>query len=61
MTHKQEAAFYTNAKEVVPLSARERILMIRLLDKVKKNPAYAEALGIKAVEPKLYSDKGASQ
>lgn len=41
--------------------ARERILIIRLLDKIRKNPAYAEALGIKAVEPKLHIDIGASQ
>ena len=51
----------SQAKEVVPLSARERILIIRLLNKVKKHPEYAEALGIKAVEPKLDLDKGASQ
>lgn len=43
------------------MSARERILIIRLLDKLKRNPEYAEALGIKAVEPKLDLDKGASQ
>ena len=30
--------------------------MIRLLNKVKKHPEYAEALGIKAVEPKLDLD-----
>ena len=41
--------------------ARERILIIRLLDKIRKNPAYAEALEIKAVEPKLHIDIGASR
>jgi len=31
------------------MCARERILTIRLLDKVKRNPAYAAALGIECV------------
>ena len=43
------------------MSARERILIIRLLNKVKTHPEYAEALGIKVVEPKLDLNKGASQ
>jgi len=32
------------------LSARERILMIRLLDKVSKHPMYAKALGVEGVQ-----------
>ena len=30
------------------MSARERILMIRLMEKLEKHPAYAKALGIEA-------------
>ena len=30
------------------LTARERILMIRLMDKLEKHPTYAKALGIEA-------------
>lgn len=32
------------------MSARERILTIRLLEKIRRDPAYAEALGIMAVQ-----------
>lgn len=34
------------------MSVRERILTIRLLQKVLKHPAYAERLGVRAVCPK---------
>ena len=37
------------------LRTRERILTIRLLEKVKEHPAYAKALGIEAVKEKLLS------
>ena len=30
------------------LSAKERILMIRLMDKLEKHPAYAKTLGVEA-------------
>ena len=30
------------------LTARERILMIRLMEKLEKHPTYAKALGIEA-------------
>lgn len=30
------------------LSTRERILMIRLMEKLQKHPAYAKALGVEA-------------
>lgn len=30
------------------MSVRERILVIRILEKVRKNPNYAKALGIEA-------------
>ena len=32
----------------MPVSVRERILTIRLMEKVNANPAYAEAFGIVA-------------
>ena len=38
------------------LSVRERILTIRLMEKVKKNPAYADVLGIAA--PNGYAEPG---
>lgn len=34
----------------MPLSVKERILAIRLIDKVKANPATAEKLGIVIVD-----------
>ena len=34
----------------MPLSVRERILTIRLMEKVNANPAYAEAFGIVVVK-----------
>ena len=49
-------AFWIGAKEVILLSTRERILAIRLLEKVKGNPAYANALGMEVVKEKLHSD-----
>jgi hypothetical protein len=39
---------------VILLSTRERILTIRLLEKVKKHASYANALGIEAVKEKLW-------
>lgn len=30
------------------MSTRERILMIRLMEKLEKHPAYAKALGVEA-------------
>ena len=45
-----------SGKEVVSVSTRERILTIRLMEKMNANPAYAEAFGIAAqngpAEPK---------
>ena len=41
---------------MILLSTRERILAIRLLEKVKGNPAYANALGMEVVKEKLHSD-----
>ena len=32
-------------EEVMPVSAKERILTIRLMEKVNVNPAYAKAFG----------------
>ena len=41
-------------KEGVFLSTRERILTIRLLEKLGKHPAYAQVLGITVKKEKLY-------
>ena len=41
--------FRVSRKEVMPVSVRERILTIRLMEKVNANPAYAEAFGIVVV------------
>ena len=38
------------------LSIRERILTIRLLEKVSKHPMYAKSLGIEGVQPRINSD-----
>ena len=35
-------------KGVMTLTAKERILMIRLVEKLERNPAYAKTLGIEA-------------
>ncbi|MGO5096980.1 hypothetical protein ACTQ34_14345 [Agathobaculum sp. LCP25S3_E8] len=35
------------------MSVRERILSIRLLNKVSKHPMYAKALGIEGVQAKI--------
>ena len=35
-------------KGVMWLTARERVLMIRLMEKLKKHPTYAKTLGIEA-------------
>ena len=37
-------------KEVILLSTRERIMTIRLLDKILKHPLYAKALGIEGIQ-----------
>lgn len=37
---------------VMRLTAKERILTIRLMEKVKKHPTYAKALGIEASDVK---------
>ena len=40
------------------MSARERILTIRLMEKLQANPAYAKALGITAdIEEKQQNNK----
>ena len=41
--------FLVSREEVMPVSVRERILTIRLMEKVNANPAYAEAFGIVVV------------
>ena len=41
---------------MILLSIRERILTIRLLEKVKEDPGYAKTLGIEVVKEKLRSD-----
>ena len=38
------------AKEVTLMSVKERILTIRLFDKVMRQPAYAAALGIECIQ-----------
>jgi len=40
--------FPVSRKEVMTVGVRERILTIRLMEKVNANPAYAEAFGIVA-------------
>jgi len=40
--------FRVSRKEVMQVSVRERILTIRLLEKVNANPAYAKVFGIVA-------------
>jgi hypothetical protein len=37
-----------SSKGVMCLTARERILMIRLMEKLEKHPTYAKTLGIEA-------------
>jgi hypothetical protein len=37
-------------KEVMRMGAKERILSIRLLEKLKEKPAYAETLGVEAAQ-----------
>lgn len=49
-------AFKIRAKEVILLSVRERILTIRLLDKVTSYPMYTAALGIEYVQKMAGSD-----
>ncbi len=41
------------------MSTRERILTIRLLEKLGKHPEYAKALGITVKKEKLYPQTGA--
>ena len=38
--------FLISRKEGMPMRVRERILAIRLMEKVNANPAYAKAFGI---------------
>lgn len=38
------------------MSTRERILTIRLMEKVSSNPAYAKALGVEVLEMITASD-----
>ena len=45
--HKQKG----QSKEVMHLSTRERILTIRLLEKLERDPAFAAALGLETAEP----------
>ena len=49
-------SYLVSREEVMPVSVRERILSIRLMEKVNANPAYADAFGIVVVngqaEPK---------
>ena len=42
-------SYLVSREEVMPVSVRERILTIRLMEKVSANPAYAEAFGIVVV------------
>ena len=39
-------SYLVSKEEVMPVSVRERILTIRLMEKVNANPAYAKAFGI---------------
>ena len=39
-----------SSEGVMCLTARERILMIRLMEKLEKHPTYAKLLGIEATE-----------
>ena len=41
----------------MPVSVRERILTIRLMEKVSANPAYAEAFGIVVVNGPAESER----
>lgn len=47
--YNRSAKFPLPMKDVMPLSVRERILAIRLMDKVNANPAAAKKLGIVVV------------
>lgn len=38
------------------LSTKERILTIRLLEKIKENPAYAESIGIEVKQEPVGTD-----
>ena len=39
---------WKDSKGVMRLSTRERILMIRLLEKIEQHPTYAKTLGLEA-------------
>ena len=39
----------THQEGVMRLSTRERIVMIRLMEKLEKHPAYATLLGVEAI------------
>lgn len=47
--YNRNTKFPLPKKDVMPLSVRERILAIRLMDKVKANPAAAEKFGLAVV------------
>lgn len=38
------------------MSTKERILAIRLMEKIRSNPAYAKTLGVEAVETVIALD-----
>lgn len=43
------------SNEVVPMSVRERILTIRLLNKILENPERAKELGIEGIIAEVHS------
>ena len=62
MVHRR-GDFPVPRKDVMPLGVRERILSIRLMEKITANPAVAEKLGIvvvneiQAVQERISNEK----
>ena len=58
-------SYLVSREEVMPVSVRERIITIRLSEKVNANPAYAEAFGIVAqnglAEPKRQTAQNSAE
>ena len=50
-------SYLVSREEVMPVSVRERILTIRLMEKVSANPACAEAFGIVVVNDPAESER----
>lgn len=54
--HNRNCTVLSPDEGVMLLSTKERILTIRLLEKIKENPAYAESIGIAVQKESLGTD-----